>query len=603
VRGRVPPSLRTLRLQRSLQYRAIPKALLLFCIGLQLVACSTGGPATATGAIRLSIIGTNDVHGQLLPDENSGGLLTLSGYVDALRNSSESDAVLLVDAGDMWQGTLESNLGEGQPLVAAYNALGYAAATIGNHEFDFGPVGEAAIPDVDNPNPRGALRARASEANFPLLAANLVIAGSGDAVDWDNVRPATRINVAGIEVGIIGVMTSRALRATIAANVTGLSVTPLANSIQREALKMRAANVDLVLVLAHAGGRCREFDDPNDLSSCDLSGEIFQVAEALPRGLVDHIVAGHVHDGIAHIVNGISITSSYSSGRAFGRVDFFFDRQGHALLNRQVFAPQTLCASVAANGGCIFRQQQQDGAVRAQYAGLPVVPNEQVAAIAEQAHARAEAQAAALSGAWLAAPLTLTGNPESALGNLFTDALLAEIDADVAIHNVSGGIRAVLPAGDLTFGDIYRMFPFDNRVLVLELPGSDLRKIVAEQAKRGRRRVGFSGMRVAVSCDSDRLTVEMTLADGRTVGDSDPIRLIANDYLAFGGDDILNPAMPEEGFALDGLGPLTRDVLYDWFRKQERLYPEMFDSSGRPRWTLPAEVPATCRLATDDLTD
>ena len=66
----------------------------------------------------------------------------------------------------MWQGTLESNLGEGAAVVDAYNAMGYTAAAVGNHEFDFGPAGPAAIPEQPGDDPRGALKLRIAEAQF-----------------------------------------------------------------------------------------------------------------------------------------------------------------------------------------------------------------------------------------------------------------------------------------------------------------------------------------------------------------------------------------------------------------------------------------------------
>ena len=87
---------------------------------------------------------------------------------------------MLVDAGDMFQGTLESNLGEGAAVVRAYNALGYDAAALGNHEFDFGPVGPAPAPRTPADDARGALKARAAEAKFPLLVANIADAASGE---------------------------------------------------------------------------------------------------------------------------------------------------------------------------------------------------------------------------------------------------------------------------------------------------------------------------------------------------------------------------------------------------------------------------------------
>ena len=188
-------------------------------------------PATV---VTLSIVGTNDLHGGILPRDGRGGLALLGGYLKNLREARARDggAVLLIDAGDMFQGTLESNATEGASVVAAYNALGYTAAAIGNHEFDFGPVGPAATPRTPGDDPSGALKARASEATFPFLAANLVDAASGRAVEWANVKPAVLVQAAGVKVGIIGVMTRGALTATIASNVGGLSVAPLAETIR-----------------------------------------------------------------------------------------------------------------------------------------------------------------------------------------------------------------------------------------------------------------------------------------------------------------------------------------------------------------------------------
>ena len=78
-------------------------------------------PQTTT----LSIVATNDLHGGLLERDGRGGLATFGGYLNNLRATRKRDGgVLLVDAGDMFQGTVESNLAEGAPVVGAYNALG-----------------------------------------------------------------------------------------------------------------------------------------------------------------------------------------------------------------------------------------------------------------------------------------------------------------------------------------------------------------------------------------------------------------------------------------------------------------------------------------------
>ena len=111
----------------------------------------------------------------------------------------------------------------------------------------------------------------------------------------------------------------------MAANTVGLAIAPLAPTLAAEATRLRTAGMTIVIAAAHAGGRCTVFDNPSDLSSCGADEEIFQVARELPGGLVDAIVAGHRHFGIAHDVAGIPIISSYSRGVAFGRIDLAVD--------------------------------------------------------------------------------------------------------------------------------------------------------------------------------------------------------------------------------------------------------------------------------------
>ncbi|HEY5644278.1 MAG TPA: 5'-nucleotidase C-terminal domain-containing protein [Woeseiaceae bacterium] len=548
---------------------------------LLLSACVA--PARAPESpITLTIVGTNDVHGALLPSDGQGGFVTVSGYVDALRAARAADggAVLFIDAGDMWQGTLESNLVEGAAVLKAYNAAGVAAAAVGNHEFDFGPLGDKAIPADNNDDPRGALRARAREATFPLLAANLIDDATGEPVAWENVQPSALVDTAGIRVGIIGVMSENALVTTIAANTTGLSLAPLAATIEREARSLRQRGATVVIVAAHAGAHCREFADPFDLSSCRAGGELLRVAAALPPGLVDHIIGGHVHQGVAHIVNGISLTASYSSTRAFSRVDLSVERGSGRVIDRRVYPPQPATATAATR-----------------YEGQPVIPNPAVLAIAEAAAANAAARKAERLGVTLAAPFPVVPDVESAISNLVTEAVLDEIGADIALHNVFGGIRKGLPEGELTFGDVYEMFPFDNIVTVLDLSGRELREVIARQVPRRPRLAGFAGMRVFVECEGAVMDVVMLRTDGTEIDDEDRVRVAANDFLALGGDDILTPVIPAEGFRLRDDMPRTRDVLIDWFRGNAgTLRPEAYVSNAAPKWNLPDIIPAECQL-------
>ena len=570
-------------------------------VAISLAACVQQGDRreSASDIVIISVVGTNDIHGQFMPYEDRGGITTLSGYVEALRKArSEDGAVMLIDGGDMWQGSLESNLNEGALMVEAFNALGYAASTIGNHEFDFGPVGPNAIPVTPADDPREVLKLRATETDFPLLAANLVDTATGERVDWDNVPATTIVDVAGIRIGIIGVLTRSTPYTTIPANVVGLRIAPLTETIVRDARALRDAGADVVIVTAHAGGRCDDFSDPYDTSSCDLSREILAVANSLPAGLVDYINGGHEAHAIAHVVNGVAVTAGLAYTRAMSRVDLVIDRSSGSVRDVHVFPPQPLCQwQVSASGECAWPGADSNDVVPASYEGHPLTPDPAVVAIAERATAVAADLKNESLGVVLANRFTRVGSPNSALANLTLRALYESLDADVAVLNVSGGLRADLPAGALRYGDVYEMFPFDNRVAILDISGAELRKIAAGQAHNHRRRAGIYGLRVAMDCVDDRLDITLTLDDGRTVQDEDRIRLAANDFLALGGDGMLHPIMPADGFEYSDDPRFVREVVADWLRQRGgTLKPGDFVNETSGRWFLPESLPATCRL-------
>ena len=554
------------------------KLLLVSLVSLALFACAT--PDRHDNAVTVSVVGINDIHGQLNASETSGGLVGIAAYIEALRAARADDggAVLVVDAGDMWQGTLESNLVEGASMIEAYNALGVVAAAIGNHEFDFGPVGPRPVPMAAGDDPRGALKQRAREANFQLLAANLVDDETGHPVDWNNVSGTTIVSAAGVRVGFIGVTTSNSLRTTIAANTGGLGIDPLAETISREATAARSAGADLVIVAAHAGGHCQDRD--RDASRCDLGGELAEVANALEPGSVDHIFGGHVGNSMAEIINGISVSINRGKAQSFGRVDFVFDPGTGQLLERRTFPPQANPVQPPAT-----------------YEGRPLVVGEELAAIARESAALAAELEREPVGVELAAPFPLTPDMNSALFNLVTTALFDSFDVDVAMHNVRGGLRAGLPAGPLTFGDIYEMFPFDNFATILGVSGAELRRVIAAQSA-GSRRVAFAGMRVLVDCEDERMNVRMLRPDGREIDDDEQLALLVNDYMALGGDAILAPIMPPGGFEVRYEMALTRDAIVDWLRSRGgELHPADWRNDEEPMWSLGDRVRSGCALA------
>src|SRR5688572_8432877 len=164
--------------------------------------------------VHVVIVGTTDVHGwfnghvETPPDGGEGvlwgGLPVLATHVEALREQNEG-RVLLVDSGDMFQGTLDSNICEGEAVVGGYTAMGYAAVAVGNHEFDFGPVGPEPIPRKRGDDPLGALKRNTELAMFPFLSANMIEKATGKIPDW--ARPYTIVSRGGARIGIIGLST------------------------------------------------------------------------------------------------------------------------------------------------------------------------------------------------------------------------------------------------------------------------------------------------------------------------------------------------------------------------------------------------------------
>jgi 2',3'-cyclic-nucleotide 2'-phosphodiesterase (5'-nucleotidase family) len=578
-------------------------------LGLSFLAavagCASGrnAPPAAQGtapAITLSIVGTNDVHGGILERDGRGGLALFAGYVRNLREARARDggAVLLIDAGDMFQGTLESNLTEGAPVVAAYNLIGYAAAAVGNHEFDFGPVGPASTPAAKSDDPRGALKARAAEAKFPFLAANLIDKATRRPVAWPNVKPSTLIHVAGIPVGIIGVMTSEALTATTSANVVGLSVTPLSTTITAHARELRSKGAAIVIVTAHAGARCTVFTNPRDLASCDPAGEILAVLRALPRGAIDMVVAGHSHAGVAHYVEEVPVVEAFSAGRAFGRVDMVVDRTSHKVLDTHIFPPRDLCARENPATHTCDATALAEASAPAEYEGQPVVADPTIANVLAPALERVRALKSRPLGITLETPIRRQGF-ESALGNLFTDAVRASVPgADVSLHNTSGGLRADLPAGPLTYGSVYEVMPFDNKVVQLAVTGSQLKGIFARQFEQSKRILGVSGVRVRVRCSGVTLDVTLQRPSGAPIRDDEKLVLVTSDFLVTGGDDVLTPVIPPEGIRIPDTAPLSRDVLADYLAKHGgTLREDRLVDRSNPRIAVDGALPLNCRAA------
>ena len=362
--------------------------------------------------VRLRILATSDLHGALQPAVRSWSKGRLVGgivAIDRLMDSLEADCgcpTLRLDGGDQMQGTLVSNLSFGRSTVAALNALGLDAAAIGNHDLDW---------SLDT------LRARMAEAEYPWLGANVFDSVSGRRPAW--VASHRIVDAGGMRVAVIGYMTPETKSIVRAEHVRGLVFRAGAAAIRDVLDSARAARPDAVVIVAHAGAVCRD--------TC--SGDIISLARELPPGAVDAIVAGHTHQPVEAVVNGIAIVQARSSGTAVGVLDL-------PAAGRADTSAIALLDPWADGGG-------GDATLDSIVAGY--------SRVADSLGTRVVAR--------LADSLPkLSEQGQYPLGNLIADAQRAAARADIAIMN-NGGIRGTgLPAGEVTYRHLYELQPFGN---------------------------------------------------------------------------------------------------------------------------------------------
>ncbi|MEO7095081.1 MAG: 5'-nucleotidase C-terminal domain-containing protein, partial [Polyangiales bacterium] len=529
-------------------------------------------------------IGTNDLHGAL------ERLPLLAGFVSNLRTARAADGggVLLIDAGDMFQGTLESNINEGAEVVRAYNAMGYTASAVGNHEFDFGPEGPATTPQSIEDDARGALKARAREAKFPMLVSNISDKDSGARIKWPNMPASTIVEVAGIKVGIIGASTESTPFTTMPANFVGLVMSPpAAKAIAEEATKLRGQGAALIIVTAHIGSKCTDFEHPNDVKTCDDHEELFKVISDLPKGAVDVIVAGHTHAGIAHRINDIAVIESFSSGRAFGRIDVRVSADGR-VTGVKIQPPHAVCV-----GDTTDKPISIADCTGGDYEGKPVVPEPAVKTIVDEALAKADVRRKEKLGVTLTGKVSKEYGSESAEGNWFTDLMIAaRPDAQVALTN-GGGLRADMPSGDLTYGQLFEAMPFDNRFAVVDLKGSHLRSLVSTNLQRGGGILSWSGLKVKARCKGGKLDSTITVG-GKPLDDAKSYKMVTSDFLASGGDGLVGRLKLPDG-AIKVTDVIIRDAIADILRKKKgSVDPAKLFSPATKRLDYEGNRPVEC---------
>jgi 2',3'-cyclic-nucleotide 2'-phosphodiesterase (5'-nucleotidase family) len=475
----------------------------------------------------LRIIATNDFHGTFEPRPDSTGVrrggaayvATVIGQARAECAARSTCTSVLLDGGDMFQGTAPSNRTYGATVVDLYNKLGYNAAALGNHEWDWG---------------RDSLRARMRQARFPILGANVRFADGRD-VPW--MPDDTLLTVGSLKVGVIGVSTVETPRTTMALNVADLTFPSPAPLVNERAKALRARGADAVIVVAHAGAFCQRPAAGTTDAPCD--GEIVELARGITER-VDAIVSGHTHSLVNTHVNGIPIVQARSHGRAVGVVDIPL---GGGLASVEV--RDVLSDSLVANAGV-------DSLVKRVVAAVAAEMSRPIAQIAE--------------------PLRRSGR-QYALGNLIADAQRAAGKGDVAVMN-NGGIRADLQAGQATYGSLFEIHPFANVLYRLTVRGSDLRAYLERLIGRDELNAHVSGVTIVfapVKPLGSRI-VSATMADGRPLRDDGTYTLVLTNFLVAGGDGLglAGKAIKTEPLGIPDLDALIR---YVQSRPQPLRYP------------------------------
>ncbi|MBB5691405.1 5'-nucleotidase [Roseomonas alkaliterrae] len=477
-----------------------------------LLAAALAAPALraarAETAHRIRLVHVNDFHSRHEPVARAtgaacradapclGGSARLAGAIAAARAEAAAAGrgVVAVDAGDQFMGSLFYTQHRGAAELAVMKAWGCEAMAPGNHEFDNGPANFARFVEG---------------ADFPILAAN--IEARDEPALAGRLRPWWETRRGGARIAFIGITTPET--PLLSSPGPNLRFTDPAEAVTRAVAAIRSGGPATVVLLSHSG---------------------LQADRALAQatGGVDVIIGGHSHTLLAAepdadgpsplLVDGrdraVRIVQTGAYGRFLGMLDLDLAADG------RVAATGGACAPV----GTAFPEDARVAAL-----------------IAELARPLEETRRRVVGT--LPAPL---GNAECRrgeclLGNIVAEALLARAQgAEIAITN-GGGLRAGLPGGAVTYGDVLTTLPFGNTLALMGLRGADVAAALENGLSQGAGTAGrfpqVAGLRFAwdpTAPPGARLR-GVEVAEGGRFVPLDPgrvYRVATNDFMRRGGD-------------------------------------------------------------------
>ncbi len=507
---------------------------------LLLAALLVGRAAAALAALHtVAIYHTSDVHGQFAsrparwnkadPERKVGGYAALAALL-----SKETTPYLLLDSGDIFQGTPEGNLTRGDASIALMNALGYKAMAVGNHEYDYG-----------EPN----LERLAGEAKFPFLGANIYRKADGERVAY--AKPTARFEIGGVSFGVVGLATRKTSHSTLPANVKHLRFADEASEARGFAEHLRRDGAEVVIALTHCGlaeSLATRLVDPSTFvpTAADLRyrGDL-AIARAAP---VDLVLGGHLHTGLLRPwkdpVSGVTIAQSFVGLTVVTRLELTYDDEAKKI--------------VSLDGRLIDLWVDQNG------------EDPKVAALIKEYSDKVGAALDKPAGEAAADMPRFDQGLDSPIGDWMTDVMRAAASADIAIQN-SFGIRADLRRGPVTLRQIYEVMPFDNTLVIVSMKGSEVERLIRDNLLGARTAMQVSGLRVSyrLGADKDRPLWVKIAKDGRALDARKTYKVATNNYLAGGGSG----AQAMRKARKTDTGRNVRDLLIEDFKLHSPVQP------------------------------
>jgi 2',3'-cyclic-nucleotide 2'-phosphodiesterase / 3'-nucleotidase / 5'-nucleotidase len=450
----------------------------------------------------VQLLGINDFHGQLDTYNskiNAGGVEYLAAYLR--EREAENPYTLMVHAGDaVGASSPVSALLQDEPTINILNELGFDVGTVGNHEFDEGVPEMMRLIDGGSHEKTVEKYGVFGGANFPYVAANLVDAATNETI----LDPYHIEEVNGVKIGFIGVALSDTPSIVIPSAVKDVKFTDETAAINKYAAELKAKGVETIVVLAHNPSYSK-FD------GSEASDELVEIAKNVDDE-VDVLFGGHNHAFTNTKVDGKIVVQSYSGGTAFSDVDLMIDPKTKDVVSAKAEIVTTYRDKITPD------------------AKIKVILDEYLADVAPILN-----EVIGTTPNYISRDASPAG--ETAMGNLVADAMRWQTGTDFAFMN-SGGVRADIDAGEITWKEAFTVQPFGNDLVKMNVTGAQIKTLLEQQWGSKVRIMPISGLKVSYDdskTDGNRI-VSIVKDDGTPVEMDKTYSITVNNYMAGGGD-------------------------------------------------------------------